>query len=82
MWDLIKLGGADTGTQKRIGDLIFRTTARGGQLPSVEDVRRRLGLGVAQATLGEPDLLFLDVTMPEQEVRRALTYAGDFDAIA
>jgi integrase len=44
VWDLIKLGGADTGTQKRIGDLIFRTTARGGQLPSVEDVRRRLGL--------------------------------------
>ena len=44
VWDLIKLGGADTGTQQRIGDLIFRTTARGGQLPSVEDVRRRLGL--------------------------------------
>ena len=44
VWDLIKLGGADTGTQQRIGDLIFRATARGGQLPSVEDVRRRLGL--------------------------------------
>jgi hypothetical protein len=43
-WDLIKLAGADTGTQQRIGDLIFRSTARGGQLPSVEDVRRRLGL--------------------------------------
>lgn len=44
VWDLIKLGGADTGTQQRIGDLIFRATARGDQLPSVEDVRRRLGL--------------------------------------
>jgi hypothetical protein len=30
VWDLIKLGGADTGTQQRIGDLIFRSTARGG----------------------------------------------------
>jgi integrase len=44
VWDLIKLAGADTGTQQRIGDLIFRATARGGQLPAVEDVRRRLGL--------------------------------------
>jgi integrase len=44
VWDLIKLGGADTGTQQRIGDLIFRSTTRGGQLPAVEDVRRRLGL--------------------------------------
>jgi integrase len=44
VWDLIKLGGADTGTLQRIGDLIFRATARSGQLPSVEDVRRRLGL--------------------------------------
>lgn len=44
MWDLIKLGGADAGTRQRIGDFIFRATARGGQLPSVEEVRRRLGL--------------------------------------
>ena len=43
-WDLIKLAGADTATQQRIGDFIFRSTARGGQLPAVEDVRRRLGL--------------------------------------
>ena len=33
VWDLVKLGGADTRTQQRIGDLIFRATARGGQLP-------------------------------------------------
>ena len=44
VWDLIKLAGADVGTQQRIGDLVFRSTARGGQLPTVEDVRRRLGL--------------------------------------
>ena len=56
VWDLIKLGGADTGTQQRIGDLIFQATARGGQLPAVEDVRRRLGLRReldASETLGE-----------------------------
>ena len=39
-----RAGGADQGTAARIGDLIFEKTARGGQLPSVEDVRRRLGL--------------------------------------
>jgi integrase len=44
VWDLIKLGGADAGTRQRIGDLIFQATSRGGQLPAVEDVRRRLGL--------------------------------------
>jgi integrase len=44
VWDLIGLGAGDTGTQQRIGDLIFEKTARGGELPSVEDVRRRLGL--------------------------------------
>lgn len=44
VWDLIKLAGADIGTQQRIGDLIFKSTARGGQLPADDDVRRRLGL--------------------------------------
>jgi integrase len=53
VWDLIKLG-PDTGTQQRIGDLIFKSTARGGQLPSVEDVRRRLGLGQDP---GQPGLI-------------------------
>jgi hypothetical protein len=37
-WDLIKLGGADTRTQQRIGDLVLRASARGGELPSVDDV--------------------------------------------
>ena len=44
VWDLIELAGADIGAQQRIGDLIFKSTARGGQLPAVDDVRRRLGL--------------------------------------
>jgi integrase len=44
VWDLIKLADADIGTQQRIGDLIFKSTARGGHLPAVDDVRRRLGL--------------------------------------
>jgi integrase len=44
VWALIRLGADDTGTQERIGDLIFRATAHGGELPEVEDVQRRLGL--------------------------------------
>jgi integrase len=44
VWELLKLAGGDVPTQQRIGDLIFKATARGGQLPEVEDVRRRLGL--------------------------------------
>jgi integrase len=45
VWELIGLGRDDTRTQQRIGDLIFERTRHGGDLPSVEDVRRRLGLG-------------------------------------
>jgi integrase len=45
VWELISLGRDDTRTQQRIGDLIFERTRNGGELPSVEDVRRRLGLG-------------------------------------
>lgn len=44
VWDLLSLAGADASTQKRIGDLVAEKTRRGGELPSVEDVRRRLGL--------------------------------------
>lgn len=43
--DLIKLAGADAGVRRRIGDLILDKTCDGGELPAVEDVRRRLGLG-------------------------------------
>ncbi len=42
--DLIKLAGDDERARQRIGDLVFAKSARGGELPAVEDVRRRLGL--------------------------------------
>ncbi len=42
--DLVKLAGEDTRTRRKIGDMVAEKTARGGQLPTVEDIRRRLGL--------------------------------------
>jgi integrase len=42
--DLIKLAGDDQRARQKIGDLIFEKSARGGELPALEDVRRRLGL--------------------------------------
>jgi integrase len=76
VWDLIKLG-PDTGTQQRIGDLIFKSTARGGQLPSVEDVRRRLGLGQDP---GQPGLIaaeWLDSWLAgKRRTKRASTVRG------
>lgn len=44
VWDLIKLAGDDIRTAQLIGDMIVAKTRRGGELPAVEDVRRRLGL--------------------------------------
>jgi integrase len=48
--DLVKLAGADDRQRRRIGDMIFEKTKRGGQLPAIEDVKRRLGLGRALDT--------------------------------
>lgn len=45
VYQLIDLGQGDVPSTKRIGDLIFEKTKHGGQLPPVEDVQRRLGLG-------------------------------------
>ncbi len=42
--DLVRLAGDDDRARRRIGDLVFEKSARGGELPAVEDVRRRLGL--------------------------------------
>jgi len=42
--DLIKLAGGDKRLEARIGDMVFAQSRRGGELPAVEDVRRRLGL--------------------------------------
>lgn len=44
VWELVKLAGDDKTTARKIGDLIFERSARGGELPAVDDVRRRLGL--------------------------------------
>lgn len=43
--DLVKLGADDTRMRRRIGDLIFTRSKRGGELPTVEEIRRRLGAG-------------------------------------
>jgi integrase len=42
--DLIKLAGDDTRTRQKIGDMVAEKTARHGELPTVEELRRRLGL--------------------------------------
>jgi integrase len=44
VWDLLKLAGDDEKTRQKIGDMIRSRSARGGDLPEVGDVRRRLGL--------------------------------------
>ncbi|MGH3274328.1 MAG: hypothetical protein ACRDNZ_08395, partial [Streptosporangiaceae bacterium] len=50
--DLVRL--ADDGTTRaKIGDLIFAASKRGGQLPGVATVRRRLALGAGPAGSGE-----------------------------
>jgi hypothetical protein len=41
----------DDATRARIGDMII-SVRRGGQLPAVEDVRRRLGLGLDPGSTG------------------------------
>lgn len=52
--DLVKLAGPDdTRTRKKIGDLLIERTKRGGELPAVDDVRRRLGLGRDPGHAGE-----------------------------
>jgi integrase len=50
--DLVRLADDDL-TRARIGDLIWESTRRGGKLPAVEDVRRRLALGAGPAGSGE-----------------------------
>ena len=77
VWDLIRLAGADRGTQQRIGDLIFHATARGGQLPAVEDMRRRLGLGLDPAQPGVTVAAWLDSWLAgKRRTKRASTVRG------
>ncbi|GLZ12097.1 hypothetical protein Acsp04_23320 [Actinomadura sp. NBRC 104425] len=57
--DLIKLAGADDRLRQRIGDMIFAKSARRGPLPTIEEVRRKLGASA-------------DLTAPEVTVREEL----------
>jgi integrase len=43
--ELVRLAGDDARLRRRIGDLIFDRSKRGGQLPDAEEIRRRLGAG-------------------------------------
>lgn len=45
VYDLLALAKGDAGTLARVGDLVFDKTRRGGHLPPVDDLRRRLGVG-------------------------------------
>jgi integrase len=45
VYRLLDLARGDTATSRRIADLIFSKTKRGGHLPAADDVKRRLGLG-------------------------------------
>lgn len=45
VYELLALAKDDTSALARLGDLVFEKTKRGGQLPAVDDVRRRLGIG-------------------------------------
>jgi integrase len=47
VYALLDLARGDRQSLAKLGDLVFASTNRGGQLPDVADVRRRLGLGVA-----------------------------------
>jgi hypothetical protein len=54
---LVKLAGDDEGLRARIGDMIFTRTRYGGELPTEDELRRRLGAGTdlhaAIPTVGE-----------------------------
>jgi integrase len=45
LYELLGLARGDRQLTAAVGDLVFAATKRHGQLPAVEDVRRRLGIG-------------------------------------
>ncbi|MDQ2874602.1 MAG: site-specific integrase [Actinomycetota bacterium] len=70
---LLDLAAADEDTRARIGDMII-SVRRGGQLPAVEDVRRRLGLGLDPASAGITVGEWLDTWLAgRQRVKRPST---------
>lgn len=70
---LLELAGADDVTRNKIGDMIV-AVKRGGQLPAVEDVRRRLGLGLDPSSPGITVAEWLDIWLAGKiRSRRAST---------
>jgi Phage integrase, N-terminal SAM-like domain len=70
---LLVLAGADDGTRTKIGDLIV-TFKRGRQLPAVDDVQRRLGLGLDPGVPGITVAEWLDTWLAgKTRARRAST---------
>ncbi|MET0520831.1 MAG: site-specific integrase, partial [Jiangellaceae bacterium] len=56
VYAILDLAQGDQRAREKLGDLVFAATNRGGQLPAIVDVRRRLGLGLAldrSQTVGE-----------------------------
>ena len=78
---LVRLAENDDGMRRRIGDLVFERSRRGGDLPSVDEVRRRLGAG---RDPGAPSLtmseLLDDFLASKRGIKRA-TYLGYRDHI-
>jgi hypothetical protein len=79
--DLLRLADGDRAVAADIGDLIWETSKYRGQLPAVEDVRRRLALGRGLAdceTLGEWLTAWLAGTRRLRE-SSAKAYRGHID---
>ena len=56
VYAILDLAQGDQRAREKLGDLVFSSTNRGGQLPAIADVRRRLGLGLSldrSQTVGE-----------------------------
>ena len=72
--DLIRLARGDKQVEAKIGDLIWERTKRGGQLPPVDEVRRRLGLNKDPNDEGAIVGEWLDTWLAgKQRTRRAST---------
>jgi integrase len=57
---LLRLAGDDDRLRRRLGDLVVQRSRHGGALPSVEEVRRRLGAGLDPLSPGTTLAEWLD----------------------
>lgn len=74
--DLLALAGADDTLRRKIGNLIAAKTKRGGQLPTVEDVKRRLGAGLDPAAPSVTVAELLDDWLAGKRSAKASTLRG------